>query len=267
MADSEIVSHTVLNIKRDDMYDLDQFLISAELALDIDHYASVAKTAQGGRTQPPFKRMPFQQFMMLDGLFAMIDRSGLSEHWLQILMHLKGQLGYDWLTNKKAYLLRELFSVPVKGHNVRRRMGKSVAIHAELSRNLAFFPCAGLKFLYTVHTAPAASECHDSVVKAVSRFITVFNKVQKEKFQQRIAGRKGSADPGDFYYQAKHHALSNPLKITVVFHKMNRNGDCNGGQAISENTLLCKAYTQTNVSVLLFFFNDLLRLNHRISCQ
>ena len=253
MAGHEVQEHTALNVERQDMYDIDQFFISIELTLDPTSYASVASNGEGGRRRVKFQRMPFQQLMMLDSIFTMINRSGLSEHRSQILMHIKSSLGYDWLTCTKADLIQNLFSVRVVGHNVRRRMGKSVAVYADLARCLAFFPMAGIKALYTVHMAHAARECHSAVAKAVESFVDLFNLKQREKFQERIDARGGSFDPQDFYYQARHVITHTSSIITVNFYKMNREGDCNSGRPISKNTLLCKGYTQQDVSLYMIY--------------
>lgn len=248
MKGHEIEEHTSLNIHRADMYDIDQFFLSTDMALDTACYASVVSTNQGGRQKVIFQRQPFQQFMMLDSIFVMIDRSGLSEHRAQILMHIKSKLGYDWLTCSKAHHLQHLFSIRVIGHNIRRRMGKSVAVYAELARCLAFFPLAGIKALYTVHSSHAARECHSAVSSSIEKFVEVFNKKQREMFQQRIHARGGTIDPHDFYYQAKHLTLLTSASIKVIFHKLNREGDCNNRKPVSQNTLLCKGYTQQDVS-------------------
>jgi len=248
MVKHEGVEHTVSNVERRDMYDLDQFFTSVEMTLDPSCYASIVATALGGRHCVKFQRLPFQQFMMLDSIMTMINRSGLSEHRAQILMHIKNSLGYDWLTCTKTDILQRLFSKRVVGNNVRRRMGKSVAVYADLARSLAFYPQAGIKALYTVHKASAADACHSAVSSAVQKFVAFFNVKQKHDFQLRIDARKGIVDPEDFFYQAKCTILYNASFVSVAFYKMNRNGDCNGGRPVSNNTLKCKGYTQQDVS-------------------
>ena len=244
----DIHEHTALNVERSDMYDLDHFFTSVELALDVNCYSSLACTAQGGRNKMKFQRLPFQQFMMLDSILTMINRSGLSEHRTQILMHIKTTLGYDWLSWTKADILQKFLSVRIVGNHIRRRMGKSVAVIADIARCLSYFPVAGIKALYTVHKAHAAKECHSSVSTAVEIFVNIFNRKQKCKFQDKINARGGSVDPFDFYYQAKVSILHAITTVTVLFYKLNRNGDCNDGKPISKNTLLCKGYTQQDVS-------------------
>lgn len=250
----ERIEHTVLNVERHDMYDLDQFFTSVELTLDTSCYASVVATALGGRHGVKFQRLPFQQFMMLDSILTMINRSGLSQHQTQILMHIKNSLGYNWLTCTKTVQLQRLFSVRVVGSNVRRRMGKSVAVYADLARSLAFYPRAGIKALYTVHKAPAADACHTAVSSAVQEFVELFNVKQKNDFQRRILARGGMVDPEDFFYQAKCTVWYNTTSLAVAFHKLNRNGYCNGGKPVSKNTLRCKGYTQQDVSCFSHIF-------------
>jgi len=251
MSNHERIQHTAMNVERHDMYDLDHFFASVEMTLDPSCYASVAATVRGGRHCVKFQRLPFQQFMMLDCIMTMINRSGLSQYRTQILLHIKSSLGYDWLTYSKVEQLEQLFSKRVVGNNVRRRMGKSVAVYADLARSLAFYPRAGIKALYTVHKAPAADACHSVVASAVQEFVELFNGKQKHDFQRRIDARGGTVDLQDFFYQAKCTVLYNATSIAVAFYKMNRNGDCNSGKPVSKNTLRCKGYTQQDVSIFL----------------
>ena len=243
-----IMKHSVLNVERGVMYDIDQFLVSAELALDPVCYESLVSTATGGRVRSRFNRVPFQQFMLMDSLMTMVDRSGLAEHKPLILQHLKHALGYAWLTPSKADAIVRLLSSRVVGHSVRRRMGKSVAVYSDLARCLAFFPRAGIRALYTVHRAAASDECHAVVAGAVVRFVALFNAKQRESYERRISARGGDVDPRDFFYIASCVVAHKKATVHVHYHQLNGKGDMNGGLPVSRNTLRCKAYTQQDVS-------------------
>lgn len=248
------VDHSVSNVDRADVYDLDQFMSSVDLALDPVCYRAIVATAKGGRsgarTADAFQRLPFQQFMTLDSILAMVDRSGLSEYRILVSMRVAEKMGYGWMTWSKADQLQRLFSRRVVALSVRRRMGKSVAVYAELARCLAFFPAAGIKALYTVHVPQAATDCHGAVSSAVGRLVEErFNPVQKRNFQSRINGRGGFIDGDDFYYRAKANVSFARASIVVDFFRMNRHGDCNGGNPVSSNTLVCRAHTKTHVSI------------------
>jgi hypothetical protein len=248
MANHVTLAHSALNIERKDMYDLDQFLLSVEMALDPACYEPlVSGLHEHRRHETPFRRIPFQQFMLLDSIFSMIDKSDLTEHRARILMHIKQKLGYDWLTPSKITQIQKLFSNRVVGTNVRRRMGKSVAVYAELARCLVFFPTVNLKALYTVHKADAARQCYGAVSGAMKHLIQTYNHRQKQEYEQRINQRQGLVDPDDFYYEAKHDAFATRTSIVVRFYRANRRGD---KQAAAQNELLCRAYTKENVSLV-----------------
>ena len=240
--------HSVMNINRQDMYDIDQFLTSIELTLNPESYESIVCTANGGRHRSQFQRLPFQQFMMLDSIFTMVNRSGLSEYRHQIFMYIKDYLGYGWLTWTKADILQQLFSARVVAHNIRRRMGKSVAVYAELARCLAFFPRAGIKALYTVHMAHSAEQCYTAVSHVIHSLVAYFNSTQRSKYTEKRLARGGSVDVNDFYYIAKPHTSRATKTIAVAFSKYNYMNIC---VQTSENTLLCKAYTQRDVSIII----------------
>ena len=155
--------------------------------------------------------------MTLDTISTMINRSGLSEYRNQIFMHMKYLLGYEWLSWHKTEIIQSLLSVKVVGHNVKRRMGKSVAIQAELARSLSYFPVAGIKALYTVHTASAAYECFCCVAKAVETLTKYFNQTQKQKCEERIRARGGAVDPQDFYYRSEYNTFYSNCNLHVKF--------------------------------------------------
>lgn len=245
-----LVQHSVLNVERSVMYDIDQFFLSVDLFLDEDAYRFMVSTALGGGTRDKtrLQRVPFQQFMLLDALMTMVGRSGLAEHRHMILEHIKYKLGYSWMTSSKAEALMRLLSVRVVGHSVRRRMGKSVAVYASLARCLSFFPRAGIKGLYTVHQATAADDCHGAVAAGVKRFVSLFNDRQAKSYQDRIEARGGVIDKEDFYYVSRCDLLLTTTQIHVYFYRRNSNGDCNGGVPVSSNSLRCKGYTHHDVS-------------------
>lgn len=237
------------------MYDIDQFLSSVDVALDPNRYKPLLATATGGRLTAEFQRVPFQQLMLLHSVVVMTIRSGLREHAPFILECVKVKFGFGWLTRKKIDRLLEVLELKVFGHSVRRRMGKSVAVYADLARSVALFPRAGLKALYTVHQGAAAQDCFSNVSKAVMEYVTDFNKVQLESYKSRIRRRQGTVDENDFYYKAKVNTARKSCQIECNFHKFNREGDTNaGGRPVSTNYLRCKAYTQKDVSCFFCFF-------------
>lgn len=246
--------HTVLNVNRQTMYDLEQFFLSVELSLDPVILKMSINVGRQASMKTELYRIPFQQFMLIDALTTMITCSGLGEHRTLILDYIKCHLGFYWLTTTKIKMILQLFSRRIVGHNVRRRMGKSIAVYSDLALCMAFFPNANIRALYTVHKTHAADECHSAVSAAVKRFESIFNQKQLQRYQYRIDKRGGNVDPLDFYYTSKSESFSSNSKvITVYFFKMTRNGICNDGLPVASNTLRCKAYTQINVGINILY--------------
>ena len=247
MAKYRIVKHTAMNMERADMYELDQFFMSMEMTLDPACYESLIATAEGGRHKRKFQQMPFQQFMTLDAISTMMNRSDLNEHRATILMHTKRILGLDSLGPSKCDALQRRLMSRVVGTSVRRRMGKSVAVYASLARTLAFYPRAGIRGLYTVHKLLAAEDCHSAVSCAVPSLVDLFNRRQVEEYTTRMRAR--GHDDDDFYYSAECFVLLKMRRVEVAFTKMTTNTK----QLLPvRNTLTCKPYVTQNVSSFSF---------------
>ena len=250
--------HTPANTSPDDVRDLDQLFLSVSISLDpVTYNFIIGNTRGGGRRKPPnIHRLPFQQFMMLGMIVSMIHRSGLDAHIETIMMHIKKKAGFDWLTGcKMKSLLRKLKSVVV-GHNVGRRMGKSVQVYADILRMMVLFPRAGIKCLYTVHTLSAAQECLQTVKDATAHLITIYNIAQKKAYDARVVAMQGVVDEKDFYYVAFVPSSGN-LKVrigttttlTVYFRHMSAGRTMVDGTE-TYNKLECRPYMRANVSVI-----------------
>ena len=190
--------------------------------------------------------------MLLHSLFVMMKLSGLYAHAIHMLMHIKTNLGYTWMTMSKAEDLKRLFSVLVVGHNVRRRMGKSIAVCSDLARSICLFPEAGIMGLYTVHLARAAETCFSVVSSASKEFIELFNLKQKSRFQKRIAARHTYIDPEDYYFRAALYVRKTNREIQVDFERVRHEQAKQKVELYSKNTLTFIGYTQENVRVFLF---------------
>ena len=266
-AGSRTVSHTALNITREDMYKLDHLFLSIEMALEPFYYASVVNNIQDGNHNKHlnFSRQPFQQFLLLDSIVTMIKRAGLEEHSLLVIMHVRKLLDYNWMTYADASKLLKLLSGMVVGHNIRRRMGKSVAVYAELARCLSFYPVAGIKALYTVHKSPAAETCLQTVSSHVIDMVTYFNKRQAEGYTRRIDARGGIVDAEDYYYKATANVLRHGKSVSVYFYKRTRHGDVTSAKPTC-NQLKCQAYVEKDVSYMIWISMRLMRLLFSLMC-
>ena len=242
-------NHSVLNIERSTMYEIDQFMISTELFVSSDCYRGIVANAISGRRRTRFSRVPFQQFMSLDMLLNMIDRSGLKEHRSWMFRHLKDLLGFHWLTVSKCEIIHRLMNRRVVAHSIRRRMGKSVQVTADLARALCFFPRAGIKAIYTVHNGQSAKDMHGIVFESVGKLVTMFNTMQFYRYQSRKHARGGQVDNADYYYQASYDGTTANLDVNVAFRMLNDNGESDGGVRVGMNTFRAVGYVRKTVSV------------------
>ncbi len=239
--DEEIKRHTVLNLSREYMYEVEQFISSVKLATADEAYLPfLASTYSSGLVRPEVRRLAFQQLMLLDTLVAMMTRSGLKEHSDLIMDRVKHLVGLEAFSGSFLGKTVELLSGRVTGFSVKRRMGKTVAIHASLAQALSFFPRAGLRALYTVHRAQAALECFTNVSRAVEPFTRTFNERQAREFHARMAAR--GEDERDFYYKATSTSVQATNTVIVDFYKMPAK------DAVGRNALKCKGYTTEHVS-------------------
>lgn len=250
------VKHSLFNVQSKHMYEIDQFLLSTMLKLDPRSFSSLLKTSGGHsrwKKAPLVQLSPFQLFIVFDSVLNMIYRSDLKEHVLLIFNQLRGVFGLTAMDKGKILNIIHVFSRMVLGISVRRRMGKTVVVHYDLATNLCLFPAAGLKALYTVHKAKAATECYSAVEKAVPVLVSLFNQEQYNSFQQRTEDRAGHIDASDFYYEAYRGRKESAFSLNVCYRQKNMKGNMYGGQCVSRNVLTCKAYTQRNVCIYFIF--------------
>jgi len=254
------VTHSLFNVPIKQLHDIDQFISSTLLKLDPRAFSSLLRTggAVGSRSKkaPVVQLSPFQLFIVLDSMLNMIHRSDLGEHALLIVNQLRTVLGLGAMSMGHINTIIDLFTRKVVSVSVRRRMGKTVAVHYDLATSLCLFPAAGLKALYTVHKAKAATDCYTAVDNAVPVLIGLFNQTQYDNFHKRADERDGIIDTSDFYYEAYRGRRETPFSVNICFRQKNLKGNRNGGSCVSKNTLTCKAYTQRNVNIhlhILFF--------------
>jgi len=238
--------HSIFNITDEKKKDLDNFLMSVELSLESNIYSFLVKRSNV-ENENYFERLPFQQLMMLDSISTMINKSNLLEYKDEIFFHIKKLLGYNWLNIYTSNNLSRLLSRQVVGYNIKRRMGKSVAVYTELARILCFYPNANIKALYTVHTASAATECYSRVAEVIQKFIELFNRKQKQKFKNE---KLHYSNFNNYYFIANYEIIVKLSTINIYFHKIIDNKSNNNEEIyFSKNSLLCKGYTQKNVSI------------------
>lgn len=241
------VSHSPTNIDKEDVYKLEHLFLSIQMALNSRMYERIVNNLQRDKEAIQLYRQPFQQLMLLDSIMLMIQRSSLAKHMSIIFTHIRHILDYTWLTLSDIERMKELFSGMVIGHNIRRRMGKSVAVYAELARCLTLYPMVGLKALYTVHKAPAADTCLRTIETHLEALVELFNSQELKAYNTRIDQRGGVTDDEDYYFRASYTVLHNLKTITVYFYKRSRGGDVLN-RPMSFNQLRCQAYTERDVS-------------------
>ena len=259
-------THNVWNLEKGDIQRIDQFIISASLLLDIDLYADIVYNVKGSTRESKFQRMYFQQFMVIDVLMNMLKRSNLTKHKEIILLMIKHKMDLGSLTSIQCFELFEKFNKSVIGHNIRRRMGKSVSMYASIAFMLSFFPEAGVKLLYAVHKKHAAELCYTTVFDAIIEkdLLAVFNYYQFLRFQERQQRRQlvfsGSSngsrrsDDSDFYYEAKLTQKRKDDFIEIEFVKqhnrrlVSHHSTITSSKQRSINTFHTKVYSKKGVS-------------------
>ena len=218
--------------------DMEHGLISLRLAVDPES----TKGLVGSTTLHPF-----QKFMCLETLVVMMDRSGLGEHKPFLLGEIRRELGcLTWWTVSKIERICDLLSRRVVAHCIRRRMGKTVSMYAELAKCLTFFPRANLKSIYTVHKASLANQCHSNVKMAVMDMVKLFNRTQLAAYQARRREKHHVDTHLDFYYVARDFYKEYPdgtVEVTFIKRQVNDVDD----RKVLVNALRAKAYRK-NVS-------------------
>lgn len=217
--------------------------------MDDRWYRLMTMTIKGGSSsmpEPNFLRLPFQQMMLLDTLFTMVERCGFSEYRDMILMYIKDKLGLHFITPSLARIISKRFSTKMAGFIIPRRCGKSSFTGTLIALTLAFCPAAGLKSLYTAHNLTLINNLFNNVRTHIPYLCEHFNCVQYNEYSQRKVLNGGTPPPEDFYYSAQMTATVKNTTITVFFFKKDGNGFLNNEQPVSTNILTCRVYREKN---------------------
>ena len=186
-----------------------------------------------------FNRLPFQQLMILDMYFMMIDRCGLSEYRSQLTLYLKHCLGLDWLTVTKVGQLTSRFDTNASGQIIPRRHGKSVLCAILIMLVLGTCVGANIKCLYTAHTLSLIDTTFGMVVEHLVVAVGAFNDYH---YSGWTAGRN-DRKPTDFYYRANVVLKRSHKSARVDFSVVN---DRDAAYVVSKNELRCQVYRDTN---------------------
>lgn len=239
------------NMSCEETAQCEHLLISAQLALSPNAYKEFISGTEA------IVRSPFQQLMALDTLCAMIRRSSMVGHIYHIFMRLRTVLEAPWIGATHArWFINLLSSHMVVAYNVRRRMGKTASVRAEVAKSLCFFPTARLHSMYVVHTDTQATECLLKISRSLDHLIKMFNDVQQRAFQRRPAITTDEGKSYDYYYMAskvgrgaskQNMALkNNAQEVGVTFTKVYR--DREPERDIYKNLLWCQGY-KSGVSI------------------
>lgn len=247
-ADHRTITHSILNLERTEMHKLDHFYKSVRQHTDADSYSALLSNQPVGvRGERKFQRLPFQNFMMIDSVSAMINADKLTQHRTQIFMMIKEWLGLGSYTEGKIKALQHRLNVRVVGHNIRRREGKTVGLYANLALMMANYPTALFNGLYTVHTLPATKAAFKSVQRMIPPLCDNFNRIQEDEYNHR-ARMRGGPDPDDCYYRALLRTVqTNEFVITITFYKHSSSGS--SGQLAGENVLSFRTCAKEDVSI------------------
>lgn len=242
--------HLLFNMPEKKIRDLDHFFLFVNLFTDERWFSKMTLTIKGGSgflVPSKFYRLPFQQLMMLDTFFTMVERCGFGEYREMILMYVKEKFGLDHLTPSTARTLATRFKTKMAGFIIPRRCGKSSFIETIIALTLAFCPAAGLKTLYTAHNLSLVMSVFSNVRIYVPQMCEQFNLAQYKEYEHRKVVNGGVSPDGDFYYEAQVVSHMKFATVEVVFFKKNGEGLINDDNVDrSCNTLSCRVYRETN---------------------
>ena len=227
--------------------EMDHLLLSCKLALDPE----IAQDLIGGTALQPFQRL-----MQLETVVVMINRCHFRDQRQFLVGELRRSLGCStWWSPTMVSRACDLFDRQVSVHCIRRRMGKTVSMYAELAKSMAFFPAARLQSVYTVHNAMLASTCFNRLKTTLPGMVGKFNSKEAAAYRKRC--QMGSV--GDFYYTAQMFSKESGADrgLFVTFCKVSNS--TRAGEACT-NVLRCKAYRKKRILSSCFSFTPLVTL-------
>lgn len=243
------LERTVLNLPEKKTSKYEHLLISLEAACET--LAHELFLPSGGLK--PFKKYAFQQLMMFDCINTMINRTGMSEHAVTLLLLLGPRLHIQNVGHSSlARFVETLNSHLTIAHVVRRRMGKTLALYAEICRCLVFFPEADNDILYTAHSHELATTCYTNVLCMLPLLVARYNRLENEAFVRRKHLKQD-----DFKYEASVKANKKENSITVSFKRVFN--DKPEEREVMRNIFKSKAYVVKEVSITPFlsiFFSE-----------
>lgn len=176
-----VLKHAIYNLYTDEIIQCELLLISCQIALRTEVYRTLVTNPGVG-----VRRSPFQQLMAFDTICAMINRSDMRGFTHYIFMRLRHSMDCMWLSpSVMTRFLRLLQRHQVVAYNVRRQMGKTVAVRAEITKQLCLFPLASVKAMYVAHKHNQTNETMRCVNGAIQDLLRVFNRQQKAAYDKR----------------------------------------------------------------------------------
>jgi hypothetical protein len=233
-------SHDSFKLKEEEAHEVDNFCRYARLYLNLTHYNHPRLGFY--KEHSTFFKYPFQHLLTIVLLVQMFSRYKLKEYLDIILTRLATKLGTTFLLQRELKPIFDVLSGRITGLIIQRRMGKSLAVHGEIARLLAFFPGAKLKIVYTVTRAGLALQCYENVLECVKDYITGFNKQQS--LLQNTFNTYSWFD--SYTYHAKLYNDKKQKKIFIKFSKIINNTVIKDAEI---NELTCQAFVKLNVSI------------------
>lgn len=241
--------HRPLNLTPTQMVDLEQFFLFVSMFTNSKWYSMITMTNKGGNSsmpKPDFYRLPFQQLMMLDTFFMMIERYGFGDLREFILLYVRNNFGLNHITPAQAKMISERFDTRMAGFIIPRRCGKSTFVETLITATMVFCGAGGLKILYTAHKLSIVTKMYNDVRQHSPKLCETFNSVQRAKYMERKQKNLGHPIPYDFYYHVEMTPRTKEGSIEMFFFKKNSEGLMNGGTACSTNSLICRVYKSQN---------------------
>lgn len=245
------IRHDLYNINEEILDQLDHLLSSIELFFDPVYYDYVIKgnnISYLNTNKYILRKQPFQQLMSLDSAFTLIKRYNMLQYKDIVMSFIfRKLLGIKWITLAYVQQVTNLLDNIIIGYNIRRRMGKTVAVYAEIARCICFFPMASLKTMYVVHTAPIATFCFHTVLNACKYLLKRFNEFQINKYKFFLSKNNYRTNKTGTLYKAH-------LEYNITSQQIIVNFDIKQGGNLTlvgttKNVLVCKAYAKSDVSI------------------
>ena len=245
------VKHHMYNVNSvEDVLRLDSILRSLSILLDTKRQAMFTLHSPSVTDIENFRRLPFQQLMLVYMINSMIDHCDMCKYRVLIFALCKDRLGLSFLSWEQCnYMLHRFTTTSVFINSIPRQHGKTTYMCGMFCLCICVFPEASLNMLYTAHTKNICSNMYNAIYTMIMSIVQTYNNIERTAYERRCAAVGGAPMLNDNEIQMAVLANTTNLEIECIFSHKNKGS---GEMYVTSNKLRCQVYSKQGVCIIIY---------------